>query len=127
MKKEQRRHSASVIPAILGVKHLGRAPSDKGGAARTDRFTISAPPHAVDVDSEKPETVVAVAKVIRPVHIRATSGADERSASFRVINIEPVATCPALVHLDVKMAVIDHLPEATLVAQHRSLLSMAFK
>ena len=107
-----------MVPAILGVKHLRRAPSDEGGAARADRFAIGASPHSGDVDPEQPQTIRAVAQLILLVHIAATSGTDERTASLRVINIDPVAACPALVYPDIKMTIIDHRPETTLVAQH---------
>jgi hypothetical protein len=111
-----------VIPAILGVEHLRGAPSDKGGAARTHRFPVGTPSHPVDVNPEESEAVVAVAQFVRLVYIAATSRTDERTPSLRMINVDPVAACPALIYPDIKMTVIDHVPETTFVAQHTHLL-----
>ena len=67
---------------------------------------------------EKFQAIPAVAKFILLVHVAAASGAYERTPSLRVIDIEPVATYPAFEHLDVKIAVIDHVPETTFFAYH---------
>jgi len=117
-KMEGRRYSASMIPAILGVKHLCGASSDKGRAARTDRFPVGTPLHPIDVDGKEFQTVLAVAQLILLIHVIAAPGADERAPSLRVIHIDPVAARPTLVHLDVKMTVIDHMPETAFITYH---------
>jgi len=105
-----------MVSAVLGVKHLRRASSDKGCATRADCFAIGAPLHAIDMDREEFQTVLAAAQFILLIYVIAAPGADERAPSLRVIHIDPVAARPTLVHLDVRITVIDHVPETALVA-----------
>jgi hypothetical protein len=107
-----------MIPAILGVKHLCRALSDKGRAAGADCFAIGTSLHPVDMDSEEFQTVLAIAQRIPLIYVIAASGTNERAPSLRVIDIDPVAARPTLVNPDVKMTVIDHMPETAFVAYH---------
>jgi hypothetical protein len=107
-----------MVPAVLGVKHLRGAPSDKGCAARADCFAIGSPLHPINMYGEQFQTVLAVAQVIFLIYVTAAPGADEKAPPLRVIHVDPVAAHPALVHLDVKMTVIDHMPETALVAYH---------
>src|SRR5271157_41744 len=107
-----------MVPAILGMKHLRRAPSDKGCAARADHFPVSAPLHPINVDGEEFQTVPAVTQFILLIHIIAAPGTDGKAPPLGVIHIDPVAAHPTLVHLDVVMTVIDHMPETALVAYH---------
>jgi hypothetical protein len=64
------------------------------------------------------QTVPAVAQLILLVYIIAASGTDEIAPSLRVIDIYPVAACPALVHPDVGMTVINHMAKTAFVAYH---------
>jgi hypothetical protein len=107
-----------MIPAIFGVKHLCGALSDKGCAARADCFAIGAALYPIDMDTEEFQAVLAVAQLILLIYVIAAPGADERAPSLRVIHIDPVAARPTLVHLDVKMTVIDHMPETAFITYH---------
>lgn len=100
------------------MKHLRGAPSDKGCAARADCFAIGAPLHPIDMDSEESQAVITIAQLILLIYVIAASGTNEKAPSLRVIHVDPVAARPTLVHLDVKMTVIDHMPETAFVTYH---------
>jgi hypothetical protein len=59
-----------------------------------------------------------VTQLIFGVQVIAASVTDERTGSLWMIGIEPVTACPALIHLDVIVTVIDHIRRTTFVAYH---------
>jgi hypothetical protein len=73
-------------------------------------------PHALGMDIEELEAILAVAKFVLSVHVSTASGTDERTLSPQMIQIDPVTAYPTLVHLDVTITIIDHIPETTFVA-----------
>ena len=109
----------SMVPAILGMKRLRGALSDKRHAAPADCLAIGTSLHPIDIYSEELQTFFAVAEVILLIHVTATSGTNERTPSFRVIDVDPVTACPTFVHLNIEVTVIDHMPETTFVAYHK--------
>jgi hypothetical protein len=70
------------------------------------------------MDGKEFQAVLAVAQIVLLIDVVAASGTDEKAPSLRVIHIDPVAARPTLVHLDVKMTVIDHMPETAFVTYH---------
>jgi len=104
--------------AILGVEHLCGAFLDKGLATRAPGFAVGAILQPLNVEIEEFYAVTAVAQLILRVHVMATPGADESATSFRVIDVEPVATHPAFVYPDVTITIVDHIHGTALVAHH---------
>ena len=109
---------------MFGVKHLRGAPPDEGYATRADCLPIGSPVHPTRVHSEELQTVPAVAKLVLLIHLIAASGAQERTPSLRVINIEAVTAYPAFEDPDVTVTVIDHVTKTTFVAYHSHLASV---
>ena len=70
------------------------------------------------MDSEVFQAVLAIPEIILVIYVVAASGTNEKAPSLRVIHVDPVAARPTLVYLDVKMTVIDHMPETAFVTYH---------
>jgi len=70
------------------------------------------------MDIEVSQAVPAVTQLILLVYIIAASGTDQIAPSLRMIDVDPVAACPALVDPDVGMAVINHMAKTAFVAYH---------
>jgi hypothetical protein len=106
------------LPAISAMNQLCGTIPDKGRATRTHRFAIGTPLRWLNMDVEEFRAVLAVAQLIFRVHVAAASGARQGTPSLRMIDIEPVTARPTFVHLDVTIAVIDHVRRTTFAAYH---------
>jgi hypothetical protein len=70
------------------------------------------------MDIEKSQALLAAAEVILLPHVSPAPGTNESTPSLRVINIEPVTARKTFVNLDIKVTVVDHMPETAFAAHH---------
>ena len=75
---------------------------------------------------KKFQAVFTITQFILLFHVIAATGAHPRTPALRVIDIKSVSAYPAFVHLDVKITVIDHMPEPTLFTYHRTPFFVVF-
>jgi hypothetical protein len=75
---------------------------------------------------EEFQAALAIAQLILLIHVITASCAHQRTPTPRVIDIKPITAYPTFVHLDVKITVIDHIPEPTLLTDHRTPFSLVF-
>ena len=109
------------LPTIFGMKQLLGASPNEGRAARARCFAIGTHHHRFDMGVEEPRAGPAVAQLIVRIQVIAASGTDDRTPSFWMIDIEPFTAYPAFVHLDVTIAVIDHIRRTAFAAYHLTL------
>jgi hypothetical protein len=78
----------------------------------------------MDGEVKKFQTVFAEAQPVLFIHITAASRTNEIAGPFGMLRIGSVPAYPTLVHPDVTITVINHIPETTLLTYHKFPLSL---